>query len=156
MFNISKTFAAAIALSLSGVFSSAALLPASAVTYATVEVTADSGETVSNESRSAESTRLGGLKAAKAILKGFVASLRSGRADDVIDAFGRDLDDGARAALKNNSHEVADALEEAVDYLDLPAKVVKSRIFNALESKIGGGSANVIAEAAYIAVSIAL
>ncbi|WP_284251640.1 hypothetical protein [Litorihabitans aurantiacus] len=82
----------------------------------------------------------------KQALRG-VAGLVRGGADAFVRVADDWLDDGARAALKNNSSEVADVIEDVANLPDLATHQVRSAVYNGLKDSLGHGTANVIANA---------
>ncbi|XCB30114.1 hypothetical protein RQN30_01275 [Arcanobacterium hippocoleae] len=84
--------------------------------------------------------------AAKKDLKSISGMIRSG-GKQFIDLAGDFLDKETKTAIRNHSDIIADAIDDVAELPDLASHVVKEKLFHALSSPLGGGAANVIADA---------
>lgn len=62
----------------------------------------------------------------------------------------------AAKAFRKNSGYIADKIEEIASLPDVTALTIKKKLYKALKPKVGGGSAEVIADGVYYAINIFL
>ena len=65
-------------------------------------------------------------------------------------------DKQAAKAFKENSNFIAKKIEEFANIPDVTANIIKKKLYAALKPKIGGGSAQVIADGVYYAINFFL
>ena len=97
------------------------------------------------DSRSAEPR---GIKSAlvKLALKAIAKAIRGG-ANGFINLASKFLDDAAEKAIRNNASKIADVIEDVADLPGVLTHTAKDKIRQGLEPLVGGGTANVIANA---------
>lgn len=68
----------------------------------------------------------------------------------------RKADGKAAKAFKENSNFIAKKIEEFANIPDVTANMIKKKLYAALKPKIGGGSAQIIADGVYYAINFFL
>lgn len=118
-------------------------------------LSSDSDSEANNDSNLEIETR--GVKSwiAKTALKSISGMIRSG-GKQFIDLAGDLLDKETKTAIKNNSGTIADAIDDVAELPDLATHIVKEKLFYALSGPLGGGVANVIADAVAFVMNILL
>jgi hypothetical protein len=89
-----------------------------------------------------------GLKSTlvKLALKAIAKAIRGG-ANGFVNLASKFLDDAAEKAIRNNAGKIADVIEDVADLPGVLAHTAKDKIRQGLEPLVGGGTANVIANA---------
>lgn len=92
-----------------------------------------------------------GLKSfvVKRVLKSLAYMVRHNTDEFISLAEKQGLDKTSARAVRNNTSKIAGVLEDVAEIPDIAAHSAKDAIYNTLRPSLGGGTANVIAQAVY-------